>query len=311
MQGLASVEFQGEGIAVRNDILAVPVGIFLAALYCTPWFCVPSRAAVPSPRYRTCREQFSNICSFIRRAAYSFSSVSGCSMGHGAAKCGYHTEGTEYGQAGKGKRPSKRAFLSLSDIGVHKNRGFVICKRLDKLHERWIQTSAKYLTEVRRQGECRKTGTASFYTRSNEFHYYWYSRWWTVNKNAMRNRHSKNLWIYPCIQYRSKWESAAYRSWAAGHTVRSYFYGQNVGQRFSASTVSGNAQKLRPVDLLCVVSIDRFGRNYEEILEHWRVLTKEKHVNIPSWTCPCLPLAEQRATQYIHTPVLQVLSFWV
>ena len=48
MQGLASVEFQGEGIAVRNDILAVPVGIFLAALYCTPWFCVPSRAAVPS-----------------------------------------------------------------------------------------------------------------------------------------------------------------------------------------------------------------------------------------------------------------------
>ena len=49
MQGLASVEFQGEGIAVRNDILAVPVGIFLAALYCTPWFCVPSRAAVPSP----------------------------------------------------------------------------------------------------------------------------------------------------------------------------------------------------------------------------------------------------------------------
>ena len=49
MQGLASVEFQGEGIAVRNDILAVPVGSFLAALYCTPWFCVPSRAAVASP----------------------------------------------------------------------------------------------------------------------------------------------------------------------------------------------------------------------------------------------------------------------
>ena len=50
MQGLASVEFQGEGIAVRNDILAVPVGIFLAALYCTPWFCVPSRAALSDAR---------------------------------------------------------------------------------------------------------------------------------------------------------------------------------------------------------------------------------------------------------------------
>ncbi len=39
-------------------------------------------------------------------------------------------------------------------------------------------------------------------------------------------------------------------------------------------------KKLRPGEQLCVTSIDRLGRNYEEILEQWRVLTKEKSVDI-------------------------------
>ena len=33
-------------------------------------------------------------------------------------------------------------------------------------------------------------------------------------------------------------------------------------------------------DLLYVKSIDRLGRNYEEILEQWRILTKEKGIGI-------------------------------
>ncbi len=35
-------------------------------------------------------------------------------------------------------------------------------------------------------------------------------------------------------------------------------------------------KKLRPGDQLCITSIDRLGRNYEEIQEQWRILTREK-----------------------------------
>jgi DNA invertase Pin-like site-specific DNA recombinase len=39
-------------------------------------------------------------------------------------------------------------------------------------------------------------------------------------------------------------------------------------------------KKLRPGDLLYLHSIDRLGRNYEEILEQWRILTKERQIDI-------------------------------
>jgi DNA invertase Pin-like site-specific DNA recombinase len=39
-------------------------------------------------------------------------------------------------------------------------------------------------------------------------------------------------------------------------------------------------RKLKKDDLLYIKSIDRLGRNYEEILEQWRALTKEKGVDI-------------------------------
>lgn len=39
-------------------------------------------------------------------------------------------------------------------------------------------------------------------------------------------------------------------------------------------------KKLKPGDLLYILSIDRLGRNYEEIQNQWRVLTKERCVDI-------------------------------
>ncbi len=37
---------------------------------------------------------------------------------------------------------------------------------------------------------------------------------------------------------------------------------------------------LKPGDVLVIKSIDQLGRNYEEILDQWRYLTKKKHVGI-------------------------------
>lgn len=70
-------------------------------------------------------------------------------------------------------------------------------------------------------------------------------------------------------------------------------------------------KKLRAGDLLYVKSIDRLGRNYEEILEQWRYLTKEKRVHICILDMPLLDT--RRSTDligvFIGDVVLQVLSF--
>ncbi len=46
--------------------------------------------------------------------------------------------------------------------------------------------------------------------------------------------------------------------------------------------------RLKSNDLLVIKSIDRLGRNYAEILEQWRVMTKEKHVAIVVLDIPLL-----------------------
>ena len=68
---------------------------------------------------------------------------------------------------------------------------------------------------------------------------------------------------------------------------------------------------LKPGDLLSVTSIDRLGRNYEEILEQWRVLTKEKHVDILVLDMPLLDTRRDKNLlgTFIADLVLQVLSF--
>lgn len=46
-------------------------------------------------------------------------------------------------------------------------------------------------------------------------------------------------------------------------------------------------RKLKPGDTLYIKSIDRLGRNYNEILEQWRYLTKEKKIAIVVLDMPC------------------------
>ena len=52
------------------------------------------------------------------------------------------------------------------------------------------------------------------------------------------------------------------------------------GKDFHRPQYQRMVKKLRKGDILVVKSIDRLGRNYEEILEQWRRLTKEKGVDI-------------------------------
>jgi len=52
------------------------------------------------------------------------------------------------------------------------------------------------------------------------------------------------------------------------------------GKDFNRTSYQALMRKLKAGDLLYVKSIDRLGRNYEEILEQWRILTKERGVDI-------------------------------
>ena len=68
---------------------------------------------------------------------------------------------------------------------------------------------------------------------------------------------------------------------------------------------------LKNEDVLYVKSIDRLGRNYSEILEQWRILTKEKKVDIVVLDMPLLDtrIGKDLMGTFLSDIVLQVLSF--
>ena len=83
------------------------------------------------------------------------------------------------------------------------------------------------------------------------------------------------------------------------------------GKDFQRPQYQAMLKKLRPGDLLCITSIDRLGRNYEEILEQWRVLTREKRVDILVLDMPLLDTRRDKNLlgTFIADLVLQILSF--
>ena len=70
-------------------------------------------------------------------------------------------------------------------------------------------------------------------------------------------------------------------------------------------------KRLKKDDLLYIKSIDRLGRNYNEIQEQWRILTKEKAVDIVVLDMPLLDTRRGKDLMgtFLSDIVLQVLSF--
>ena len=89
------------------------------------------------------------------------------------------------------------------------------------------------------------------------------------------------------------------------------FMDKQSGKDFLRPQYQRMVKKLRPDDLLYVKSIDRLGRNYEEILEQWRILTKEKGVDIVVLDMPLLDTRRGKDLMgtFLSDIVLQVLSF--
>ena len=83
------------------------------------------------------------------------------------------------------------------------------------------------------------------------------------------------------------------------------------GKDFNPPAYRRLIKKLKQGDLLIVKSIDRLGRNYEEILEQWRIITKEIHADIRVLDIPLLDTSIHRdlTGTLIADIVLQLLSY--
>ena len=89
------------------------------------------------------------------------------------------------------------------------------------------------------------------------------------------------------------------------------FMDKQSGKDFDRPSYKRLVKKLNAGDLLYVLSIDRLGRNYEEIQTQWRVLTKDKGVDIIVIDMPLLDtrLHKDLMGTFINDLVLQILSF--
>ena len=84
-----------------------------------------------------------------------------------------------------------------------------------------------------------------------------------------------------------------------GVPERNVYIDKQSGKDFERPQYRKMVRKLKKDDLLYIKSIDRLGRNYSEILEQWRILTKEKGIDI----------VVLHMGTFLSDIVLQVLSF--
>lgn len=89
------------------------------------------------------------------------------------------------------------------------------------------------------------------------------------------------------------------------------FIDKQSGKDFQRPQYKKLVHKLKKDDLLYIKSIDRLGRNYEEIQNQWRVLTKDKGVDIVVLDMPLLDTRRGKDLMgtFLSDIVLQVLSF--
>ena len=92
---------------------------------------------------------------------------------------------------------------------------------------------------------------------------------------------------------------------------RNIYTDKQSGKDFDRPQYKRLLRKLKRDDLLYIKSIDRLGRNYEEIQNQWRVLTKDKGVDICVIDMPLLDTRRGKdlVGTFVSDIVLQVLSF--
>ena len=96
-----------------------------------------------------------------------------------------------------------------------------------------------------------------------------------------------------------------------GVSEKHIYLDKQSGKDFERPQYKLLLKKMKRDDLLYIKSIDRLGRNYEEILQQWRVLTKEKGIDIVVLDMPLLDTRRGKSLMgtFLSDIVLQLLSF--
>ena len=96
-----------------------------------------------------------------------------------------------------------------------------------------------------------------------------------------------------------------------GVSEKNIYLDKQSGKDFNRPQYMKLLRKINRGDLLYVKSIDRLGRNYEEIQQQWRLLTREKGVDIMVLDMPLLDTRRGKDLMgtFLSDIVLQVLSF--
>lgn len=96
-----------------------------------------------------------------------------------------------------------------------------------------------------------------------------------------------------------------------GIEIENIFVDKQSGKDFEREKYRELVDLLEPEDVLVIKSIDRLGRNYDEILEEWRTITKEKGAAIVVIDMPLLDTRKNKdlTGTLIADIVLQLLSY--
>ena len=97
----------------------------------------------------------------------------------------------------------------------------------------------------------------------------------------------------------------------AGVAEKHLYLDKQSGKDFERPQYKNLIHRLKKDDLLYIKSIDRLGRNYEEILEQWWLITKEKGADIAVLDMPVLDTRRGKDLMgtFLSDIVLQILSF--
>lgn len=97
----------------------------------------------------------------------------------------------------------------------------------------------------------------------------------------------------------------------AGIEPSNIFIDKISGSTFKRRQYRRMIRKVRKGDVIFVKSIDRFGRNYEEIIQQWRYITKKKKADIVVLDMPLLDTRQEKNLlgTFLSDIVLQLLSF--
>ena len=121
--------------------------------------------------------------------------------------------------------------------------------------------------------------------------------------------------IYGYIRVSSKDQNVARQMNALeewGVNQKNIFLDKQSGKDFERLAYRKMLKKIRKGDVIVVQSIDRLGRNYNDILEQWSMITKQKHVDIVVIDMPLLDTREKKddlTGRFVADLVLQILSY--